>query len=271
MTDYGRTPQFGIFPIPLASDLAGVFEMVRIADDGGLDLVGVQDHPYQKRYVDTFTLMTAIATRTKNVTVFPDVASLPLRPPAVLAKQAATIDILSEGRFELALGAGSFWEAIEAIGGRRRTPGEALKAVSEAIDVIRLMWSGERSVRYSGDHYQLSGVKPGPAPIHEMGIWLGVYGPRAFRLLGEKADGWVPSLPTMPVESLVQKNAAIDEAATSAGRDPAAIRRVANVNGVITDRESEGFLRGPARPMGRSTHRTHPDPWQRQLCSLAGR
>ena len=245
-----------MFPIPLAADLTDVFEMVRVADEGGLDLVGVQDHPYQKRYVDTFTLMTAIAVRTRNVRVFPDVASLPLRPPGVLAKQAVTIDLLSDGRFEFGLGAGSFWEAISAIGGPRRTPGEALQALSEAIDVIRLMWSDERSVRYAGDHYQLSGVKPGPPPAHDIGIWLGVYGPRAIRLLGEKADGWVPSLPSMPVETLVEKNAAIDEAAIAAGRDPAAIRRVANVNGVITDSAVEGYLRGPV------------DQWVSQLTEL---
>ncbi len=245
MTDYGRAPSFGIFPIPTAAEMDTLWEAVRIADDEGLDLVGIQDHPYQRRFVDTLSLLTAVAVRTERVTVFPDVICLPLRPPAVLAKAATTIDLLSEGRFELGLGAGGFWDAIAAMGGPRRSPGEALAALREAIEIIRLMWSDATSVKYEGEHYRLSGVKPGPPPAHEMGIWLGVYGPRALRLLGEMADGWVPSIPRMPVEELRPKHAIIDEAAVGAGRDPKQIRRIANVNGVITDGASDGYLRGP--------------------------
>jgi hypothetical protein len=75
---------------------------------------------------------------------------LTLRPPAVMAKAAASIDVLSGGRFELGLGAGNFWDAIEAHGGPRRTPGEALAALEEAIEVIRKVWSGERNLRFEG-------------------------------------------------------------------------------------------------------------------------
>src|SRR5207244_699216 len=76
------------------------------ADELGFDVVGIQDHPYQRRFFDTWTLLTAIAMRTDRITVFPDVANVPLRPPAMLAKAAATLDILSDGRLELGLGAG---------------------------------------------------------------------------------------------------------------------------------------------------------------------
>lgn len=258
MTGSGQPPSFGIFPIPDAGQLDILWEAVRIADAEGLDLVGIQDHPYQRRFVDTFALLAAVAARTERLTVFPDVACLPLRPPAMLAKTAVTIDVLSGGRFELGLGAGAFWEAIAAMGGPSRSPGESLQALAEAIDVIRLMWSEERAVRYEGTHYRLSGVKPGPPPAHDIGIWLGVYGPRALRLLGEKADGWVPSIPRMPVEELVPKHTIIDEAARAAGRRPEDIRRICNVNGVITDGPSEGFLRGPA------------DQWVDELSDLVG-
>jgi alkanesulfonate monooxygenase SsuD/methylene tetrahydromethanopterin reductase-like flavin-dependent oxidoreductase (luciferase family) len=102
--------------------------------------------------------------------------------------------VLSGGRFELALGAGGFWDAIEAYGGPRREPRDALAALEEAIQVIRLIWSGERNLRFNGAHYRLAGAHSGPVPVHPIGIWLGVYGPRASRLLGRLADGWVPSL-----------------------------------------------------------------------------
>ena len=252
-----REPTFGIFPAPWVADLDAIFEAARIADSDGLDLIGIQDHPYQRRYVDTLTLLTALAVRTSRVTLFPDVLSLPLRPPGVLAKQAATIDLLSGGRFELALGAGAFWDAIVAIGGERRTAREAQDAVREAIDIVRIMWSDERSGRYEGKHYHLAGVRPGPKPAHDIEIWLGVYGPRGLALLGETADGWVPSIPSLPIEELASKHAIIDEAAEAAGRDPSLIRRLANVNGAITDGESKGFLHGP------------PDQWVDDLTVLA--
>jgi hypothetical protein len=90
------------------------------------------------------------------------------------------------------------------------------------------MWSGRRGVRFEGKHYQLTGVNTGPAPAHEMGIWLGAYRPRMLSLIGRAADGWVPSLGYAQPKDLLEGNGRIDEAASAAGRDPRAIRRVLN-------------------------------------------
>jgi alkanesulfonate monooxygenase SsuD/methylene tetrahydromethanopterin reductase-like flavin-dependent oxidoreductase (luciferase family) len=160
MPDYGRDLSFGYFLVPNAAD--PLLATARAIEDRGLDLIGVQDHPYQRRFVDTWVLMSMIAAATSRVGVFPDVANLPLRPPAVMAKAAASIDVLSGGRFEHALGAGGFWDAIAAYGGPRRTPGEALAALEEAIIVTRLVWSGQRSLRFDGEHYRLAGAHSGP-------------------------------------------------------------------------------------------------------------
>src|SRR5690348_11334891 len=176
MADYGRHLSFGYFLIPNAVEYPRLVELAQLVDDLGLELIGIQDHPYQRRFLDTWTLLTAIAVQTKRVRLFPDVASLPLRPPAVLAKAAASLDLISGGRVELGLGAGAFWEAIAALGGPTRTPREALTAMEEAIHVIRLMWSDQRSARFDGQFYSLHGVHPGPAPNHSIGIWLGAYG-----------------------------------------------------------------------------------------------
>jgi hypothetical protein len=131
------------------------------------------------------------------------------------------------------------------MGGPRRTPGEAVDALAEAIDVIRLMWSDQRSVRYAGSHYRLSGVKPGPAPAHPIGIWLGVGGRRTLALVGRTADGWVPSSGWATPDTLPDMHARIDEAASAAGRDPATIARVYNVWGRIDG--DGGFLQGGVR------------------------
>lgn len=242
MPDYGRPLRFGVFPAPEAASLDEVLALARVADEGGLEYVGIQDHPYQRRFLDTWMLMATVLARTESVSVFPDVANLPLRPPAVLAKAAASLDVLSGGRFELGLGAGAFWDAVVAMGGPRRSPGEAVDALVEAIEVIRLMWSDQRSVRFEGQYYQLSGVRPGPQPVHPMGIWLGVGGRRTLALVGRSADGWVPSSGWATPDKLPDMHARIDDAAVDAGRDPTAIARVYNIWGTIDG--AGGFLQG---------------------------
>jgi alkanesulfonate monooxygenase SsuD/methylene tetrahydromethanopterin reductase-like flavin-dependent oxidoreductase (luciferase family) len=192
--DYGRPLQFGISVVPLSEQLERIEDAVRAAESRGLELVGIQDHPYQRRYVDTWTLLAWLAARTERIRFFPDVANLPLRPPAVLAKAVASLDALSGGRIELGLGAGAFWDAIRAMGGPARASGESVEALEEAIRIIRLAWSGERSVSFAGRHYRVKGWHPGPAPSRGIAIWLGAYRPRMLRLTGRLADGWVPSL-----------------------------------------------------------------------------
>ena len=225
--------RFGISLVPEWAKQDELLALTRAADDAGIDLIGIQDHPYQWRFLDTWTLIAFLAAKTSRIRFFPDVASLPLRPPAVLAKAAASLDVLSGGRVELGLGAGAFWDAIEAMGGPRRSPGEAVAAIEEAIDVIRLVWSGQRGVRYEGRHYRVSGLHTGPVPAHDIGIWLGAGRPRMLDLIGRKADGWVPSSSWAPPDALPASLRRIDEAADRAGRDPTTIRRVYNLMGRI--------------------------------------
>src|SRR5688572_7682846 len=217
MPDLHHTIKFGYFLIPNAD--APLLLIAQEAERLGLDYVAVQDHPYQRRFVDTWTLLSMIAAGTERIGLFPDVANLPLRPPAVLAKAAASLDLLSGGRVELGLGAGGFWDAITAYGGPRRSPGEALAALGEAIEVIRLVWSGERNLRFAGTHYRLAGAHSGPVPAHPIGIWLGVYGPRALLLAGRLADGWVPSL-RGEIAPLGEARVRLHDGAAEAGRDP---------------------------------------------------
>ena len=245
MPDAGLPVRFGWFLVPDAADPQGLVRDARLAERVGFDLVGIQDHPYQRRFLDTFSLLAGLATVTERIGLFPDVACLPLRHPAMLAKAAASVDLLSDGRFELGLGAGAFWDAIVAMGGSRRAPGEAVDALEEAVALLRLLWSDQRSVRFPGQHYRVAGVKPGPAPAHPIGIWVGAFGPRMLALIGRVADGWVPSSTYVTPERLPAAQARIDDAAAAAGREPAAIRRLYNISGRIGP-GGGGFLDGPA-------------------------
>ena len=237
---------FGISISPNWANQDEITRAVEMADVGGLDLVGIQDHPYQWRFYDTWTLISYLAGITSRVRFFPDVINLPLRPPAILAKSAASLDVLTSGRLELGLGAGGFWDAVVAMGGPRREPAAAFEAFEEALDVIRLVWSGDRGVRYDGRHYQLAGLHTGPQPAHDIQIWVGAGGPRMLSLIGRKGDGWVPSSGWAGDEELREGMARIGEAASEAGRDPVSISCVYNVAGTIdADGPGAGFD-GPA-------------------------
>jgi alkanesulfonate monooxygenase SsuD/methylene tetrahydromethanopterin reductase-like flavin-dependent oxidoreductase (luciferase family) len=244
MADYGRELEFGASVEPLADPPDWAARVAVAADRAGLDLVGIQDHPYQRRFLDTWTLISTLIPLTERIRYFPDVACLPLRPPAALAKAAASLDVLSDGRVEMGLGAGAFWDAIVAMGGPRRSPADAVRSVEEAIKVMRLVWSEERSVRFDGEIYTLKGMRPGPRPVHEIGIWVGAGGPRMLDLTGRLADGWVPSMGLATPDRLPEMHERIDEGAKKAGREPEEIRRAYNISGRI-GQEGEGSLSGP--------------------------
>ena len=237
--------EFGLFLTPDATDPGTTVRRALLAERLGLELLGIQDHPYQRRFLDTWTLLSVLAGRTERITLFTDVANLPLRPPAMLAKAAASLDVLSGGRVELGLGAGAFWAAIGAMGGPVRAPRDAVSALEEAIGLIRLFWTGGRALRFEGKFYELAGAHGGPVPAHPMGIWLGAYGPRMLRMTGRLADGWLPSSGYAAPEKLREMNARIDEAAVAAERSPSDIRRLYNVWGRITTGAVEGFAAGP--------------------------
>jgi len=252
--DYGHDLSFGTFLTPAADAAGRVVALARATEAAGLDLVSVQDHPYQPRFLDTWTLLSAIGAATERVHVFPNVANLPLRPPALLARSVASLDLLTGGRVELGIGTGAFWDAIVANGGPRRTPGEAVEALEEAIGIIRGLWAPDGVVRVPGRHYQVVGAKAGPAPAHDVGIWVGAYKPRLLGLTGRLADGWLPSLGYLGPEGLAEANKVIDEAAVAAGRSPADVRRLYNVNGAFG--RGAGLLQGT------------PADWAEQLAEL---
>lgn len=245
MPDYGHELVLGTFLTPSAKDPQQVVALAQASERAGLDLVTFQDHPYQPAFLDTWTLLSWVAASTQRVHVAGNVLNLPLRPPAVLARAAASLDLLSGGRFALGLGAGAFWDAIVAMGSPRLTPGQGVDALDEAIDIIRGIWDADerRPLRVDGTHHQVHGAKRGPAPAHDVPIWLGAYKPRMLGLVGRKADGWLPSLGYLQPGDLAAGNARIDDAAQAAGRDPREIRRLLNLGGGSFS--GSGFLQGP--------------------------
>lgn len=248
MTDYGHELAFGTFLTPQTARPHLPVQLAQLSEAEGLDLVTFQDHPYQPGFSDTWTLISWVAAQTERIGISGNVLNLPLRQPAVLARSVASLDRLSGGRIALGLGTGAFWDAVAAMGGPRRSGKEAVDALIEALEVIRGMWntSERRALRAGGEHYRVNGAKRGPAPAHDVPIWLGAYGPRMLRVVGREADGWLPSLSYLKDGDLQRGNQTIDESAQKAGRHPAQIRRLLNITGEITDR-STGTLQGPVQ------------------------
>jgi alkanesulfonate monooxygenase SsuD/methylene tetrahydromethanopterin reductase-like flavin-dependent oxidoreductase (luciferase family) len=231
---HSLSPLFGANVDPAAANPEEPFLRAQAAEDHGLDLITIQDHPYNFRFLETWTLLSALAMRTGRVHLGTNVLSTPLRPPAMLAKMAATLDVLSGGRLELGLGAGAYLQAIQAYGGRGGSAGERFGAFKETLEIIRGMWANAGGTfSYSGAFHQLKGARPGPAPAHPIRIWTGAGGPRMLRLTGEMADGLLVSTNYVPPERLPEFNRLVDEGAIQAGREPGEIRRGYNLMGVL--------------------------------------
>ncbi|MGP3536566.1 LLM class flavin-dependent oxidoreductase [Microbacterium sp. RD1] len=231
MPDYGHPLRFGSFITPLSQPAQHAVDLAMMSEDVGLDLATFQDHPYQAAFHDTWTLLSWVAARTSRIHVSGNVLNLPLRRPTVLARGLASLDLLSNGRVELGIGTGGYFDAMATMGAPLLTPAEAVSGLDEALDIIRGIWAVENPAPLfvDGVFHQAKGAQRGPKPAHDIPIWVGAYKPRMQRMIGRKADGWLPSLPWMKPGDVARGNAVIDKAARAAGRDPKAIVRLMNL------------------------------------------
>jgi alkanesulfonate monooxygenase SsuD/methylene tetrahydromethanopterin reductase-like flavin-dependent oxidoreductase (luciferase family) len=226
---------FGANLDPNAADPEEAIARAQLAEAAGYDLALMQDHPYNREHLDTWTALGMIAARTSRITVGSNVSPLPLRPPVMLAKAIATLHALTHGRVVLGLGAGGFPRYLSAFGAPELSPGESVTALDEGTRLIRQLWGADRASTFRGDHYTTRGAMFGPKPATPIPIWIGGSQPRMLRLTGRLADGILLSASYVPLSQLPTMNATIDEAAIATGRDPADIRRAYNLFGDITD------------------------------------
>lgn len=250
--DYGQPLLFGSSITPLAGAGTGGDPLAPVAlaqssEQLGLDLLTVQDHPYQPRFHETWTLLSWIAGATSRIRLSPNVLNVPMRNPAVVARSAASLDLLSEGRVELALGAGAFWDAMVAMGVPRLSPGDSVTALAEAIEILRGVWDLSRStpLHVRGEHNRVTGADRGPAPAHRIPLHIGGGKRRMLDLIGREADGWI--LPGGPagLGMLAEGSLAIDDAARAVGRSPREIRRTLNLSGRFRGSSGDSPFDGP--------------------------
>jgi alkanesulfonate monooxygenase SsuD/methylene tetrahydromethanopterin reductase-like flavin-dependent oxidoreductase (luciferase family) len=204
----------------------------RLADDAGLDVFSFSDHPSFADRLDAYAALGFVLGATSNITGAVIMTSLLSRPAPVLTRTVAGLSTISGGRIILGIGAGGMWEEIVALGLPRLTPGARVRALEEAIILIRELSGGGDPVTFAGEFYQVTELAPSAAPTPP--IWVGALGPKNLAATGHQADGWIPGhLADWRSRLVAESRPIVNEAAVSAGRDPAAIDTVYNVSGRI--------------------------------------
>jgi alkanesulfonate monooxygenase SsuD/methylene tetrahydromethanopterin reductase-like flavin-dependent oxidoreductase (luciferase family) len=198
----------------------------RDCEDSGFDLAMLHpDHPSSSgvrgagESLEVWTAATWALAATRRLTVVPAVLGLPYRHPGVVAKMTESLDRLSGGRVVLGLGSGGDDQAAGGFGLTIRTPGQKVRALEEAVAIIRQLWRQDRApATFSGDHFVLNGASINPAPDRPIPIWLGVHGRKGRELVARVADGWLPSSPVLPPEDATAALRSIRAMADDHGR-----------------------------------------------------
>jgi alkanesulfonate monooxygenase SsuD/methylene tetrahydromethanopterin reductase-like flavin-dependent oxidoreductase (luciferase family) len=224
-----------LFGLGLETHAHQVNEMLRharLADDAGLDIVSLSDHPYFAERLDAYAALGFVLGATTNITAATIMTNLLSRPAPVLSRTVTGLSAVSGGRFILGMGAGGIWDEIVALGVPRLSPAARVRALEEAIIVVRALSGGGDPVTFDGEFYQVTELAPAAAPTPP--IWIGSLGPKNLAVTGRHADGWIPGhLADWRSALVAESRPIVDEAAESVGRDPAAVDTIYNVSGRI--------------------------------------
>ena len=236
--------RFGLFTSMGAQTWSGVLDLWRHIEATGWDIGCVTDHfmPNTKEregaMLESWSTLSALAALVPRIRVGTIVLGNTYRHPAVVAKMAAQVDIISGGRLLLGLGAGWQENEHQAYGIPFHTMRERLDRLDEACQVMKSLWTQHRS-QFKGRYYQLSDAPLEPKPVQtpHPELMIGGGGERVtLRIVAKHADHWnVWGGPKV----LARKGAILDEHCAAVGRDPKTITRSANMSLLITDKKDE--------------------------------
>jgi len=252
------TPRFGLFLSQANRSWDEVLDSFLLAEELGFDHAWLVDHlldtdgPPSHPCHEAWTLLAAIAARTERIRLGVLVTSNTFRHPAILAKEAVTVDHISAGRLILGLGAGWHEGEHQRFGIDLPAPAERVDRLEEAIQMITSLMGSERTT-FEGRHYHLHDAPLEPKPIQQprIPLLIAAHRPRMIRLAARYADQW-DTFPELPGTATDGVTASIDErvgrfevACAEAGRDPASIRRSTWAGAEVAASENAylGFVR----------------------------
>jgi alkanesulfonate monooxygenase SsuD/methylene tetrahydromethanopterin reductase-like flavin-dependent oxidoreductase (luciferase family) len=225
-----------LFGLGLEYGVHQVNEMLghaRLADDAGLDILSISDHPYFADRIDAYAELGFVLGATSNITGAVIMTNLLSRPAPILARTVTGLSTISGGRVVLGMGAGGLEEEIAALGVPRLSPAARVRALEEAIMIVRALSGGGDPGTFDGEFYYVTELTPAAAPTPP--IWIGSLGPKALAVTGRHADGWIPGyLADWRSTRVAESRPIVDEAAASAGRNPADVATIYNVSGRLT-------------------------------------
>lgn len=235
-------PWFGIFLPQLRMSFATILERTLAAEAAGFESVWLMDHLAAPAAddQDTFegwTLAAALAARTTRIRIGHLVTADPLRHPAVLAKMATTVDVLSDGRLDLGLGWGSVPDEFRAFGIGDDPATARAARLGESLQILDLMFAGER-FDFTGDHFSLHGAIGRPRPVQRPRppVHIGGAGPRlTMPLVAEHADWW--NCPSYAIERLDELRPRAGAARVSTQHPVALVRDPAQRREILTTAE----------------------------------
>jgi alkanesulfonate monooxygenase SsuD/methylene tetrahydromethanopterin reductase-like flavin-dependent oxidoreductase (luciferase family) len=235
-----RRPSFGIKTSQMGLSYEEIQRTWRAADQiPAFEHAWLWDHMVPLRgdirgaALEAWTLLAALAAQTSRLRLGVMVTSNRLRSPALLAKMAATTDIIAGGRLIFGIGAGASRMAAANPGDREFAaygvplvpPGQAVRDLAESCDVIRQLWTRDEPFDYAGPTLRLTGAIGEPKPVQRPHppILIGGQGDRMLRVVAEYADIW--GYPGGPSPEFRERNEALAQACAAIGRDPAQITR----------------------------------------------
>ncbi len=222
-----------LFGIGLENGVDQVSDMLghaRFADEAGLDIFSVSDHPFFADRLDAYAALGFVLGATSKITGAVIMTNLLSRPAPILARTVTGLSTISGGRVVLGIGAGGMWEEIVALGVPRLSPSARIRALEEAIVVVRALSGGGDPVTFDGEFYQVTDLTPADAPTPP--IWIGALGPKNLAVTGRHADGWIPGhLADWRSKVVAESRPIVDEAAASVGRNPTDVHTIYNVSG----------------------------------------
>ena len=232
--------------VPVAEQWPAMLAAARKIEDLGYDSAWVYDHfhtiphPTQEATYECWTLMAALAASTTKVRLGQMCTCNSYRNPAYMAKVASSVDVISGGRLEFAIGAGWYEHEYLAYGYEYPRDGVRLAQLDEAVQIIKKMWTEDEPI-FEGKHYSVRGAINQPKPLQKPHppLWIAGGGERkTLRLVAQWGDN---SNFYGSAEGFAEKNLILDRHCTDVGRDPASVGRTSHV--FITVAETDAALR----------------------------